>query len=544
MTDRNFGQVSAIFIAEVVSVHDPHQSGRVKVRIYGRHDDKTNIPDDALPWAQVVQPVTSAANGRMGTAPVGLVVGSRVFGQWADADHQLPIILGAVGRAGDAEEGQTNAGIPTINTATGSIPPGSQGNPNNPYTSLNANRVSISDVDSGQTDIIAVSNTVGGVLTSLVESKMANPTLPTAGSYNRNSNMNVLDIVNAVDPLGTLASLPCLNTNLISISSIISFLGSTVAGIVSGIVNAAVQAIKNALLKLAQKIGLFKLLGMLNSAVSKVQEVQKLMNALNVRVCGVSLINQGVFDTANYAMASVIGGLNSAVGAITGGINTVINTATGAVTAAGAAITGTTNTALNSLIKSVPSVPAVSVATATSKKPNSTYTLSTPPDGYIQQYYTVDKDPYPGFIEWKDPNGTNPSVYTPRNGEPNYSSAQEHTTFAAQNHFTSTIGNTLLSGQPLSFDTLSKAVSGSLNFTQAFGMSKVLGAGAGGAQMAGVVAALIPTVVSGIRSVFQTNISQATYTSGSTAQPVNNFMRSQGVLARQRQNMRTGLNRT
>jgi hypothetical protein len=544
MTDRNFGQVSAIFIAAVVSVHDPHQSGRVKVRIYGRHDDTTNIPDDALPWAQVVQPVTSAANGRMGTAPVGLVVGSRVFGQWADADHQLPIILGAVGRAGDPVEGQTTGGAPTIDTATGSIPPGSQGNPNNPYTTLNENRVSISDIDSGQTDIIAVSNTTGGVLTSLVERNMANPTLPTAGSYNRNSNMNVLDIVNAVDPLGTLASLPCLNTNLISISSIISFLGSTVAGIVSGIVNAAVQAIKNALLKLAQKIGLFKLLGMLNAAVSKVQEVQKLINSLNVRVCGVNLINQGVFDTANYAIASVVGGLNSAVGAITGGINNVINTATGAVTAAGAAITGTTNTALNSLINSVPSVPAVSIATATSRKPSATYTLSTPPDGYIQQYYTVDNDPYPGFIEWKDPNGTNPSVYTPRNGEPNYSSAQEHTTFAAQNHFTATIGNTLLSGQPLSFDTLSKAVSSSLNFTQAFGMSKVLGAGASGAQMAGVVAALIPTVVSGVRSVFQTNISQATYTSGSTAQPVNNFMRSQGVLARQRQNMRPGLNRT
>ena len=544
MTDRNFGQVSAIFIAEVVSVHDPHQSGRVKVRIYGRHDDKTNIPDDALPWAQVVQPVTSAANGRMGTAPVGLVVGSRVFGQWADADHQLPIILGAVGRAGDPVEGQTTGGAPRIDAATGSIPPGSQGNPNNPYTSLNENRVSISDVDSGQTDIIAVSNTSGGVLTSLVERNMANPTLPTTASYNKNSNMNVLDIVNAVDPLGTLASLPCLNTNLISISSIIKFLGSTVAGVISGVVSTAVQAIKNALLKLAQKIGLFKLLGMLNGAVSKVKEVQKLMNTLNVKVCGVNLINQGVFDTANYAMASVIGGLNSAVGAITGGINTVINTATGAVTAAGAAITGTANSAINSLIKSVPLPPAVAVATATSAKPNTTYTLSTAPDGYIQQYYTVDRDPFPGFIEWKDPNGANPSVYTPRNGEPNYASAQEHTTFAAQNQFTSTIGNTLLSGQPLSFDTLSKAVSGSINFTQTFGLSKVLGAGASAAQMAGVAAALIPTVVSTINSAFQPNVSQARYTGSNATQSVNNLMRSQSVLARQSQSMRAGLNRT
>jgi hypothetical protein len=544
MTDRNFGQVSNIFIAEVVSVQDPHQSGRVKVRIYGKHDDRTNIPDDALPWAQVVQAVTSAANGRMGTAPVGLVVGSRVFGQWVDVDQQLPVIIGSVGRAGDAVEGQTTGGAPTIDTATGSIPPGSQGNPNNPYTSLNDNRVSISDIDSGQADIIAVSNTTGGVLTSLVESKMANPTLPTTASYNKNSSMNVLDIVNAVDPLGTLASLPCLNNNLISISSIISFLGSTVAGIVSGIVNTAIQAIKNALLKLAQKIGLFKLLGTLNAAVSKVQEVQKLINALNVRVCGVNLINQGLFDTANYAMASVIGGLNSAVGAITGGINTVINTATGAVTAAGAVITGTANNALNSLVNSIPLPPAISVATSISARPNSIYTLSTPPDGYIQQYYTVEKDPYPGYIEWKDPNGTNPSVYTPRNGEPNYASAQEHTTFAAQDHFTSTIGNTLLSGQPLSFDTLSKAVSGSLNFTQAFGIAKVLGAGAGGAQIAGVVAALIPTVVSGVRSVFQTNITQASYTSESATRSMNNFMQAQAVLARQTSLMRAGLNVT
>ena len=544
MTDRNFGQVSAIFIAEVVNVQDPHQSGRVKVRIYGRHDDKTNIPDDALPWAQVVQPVTSAANGRMGTAPVGLVVGSRVFGQWADADHQLPIILGAVGRAGDAVEGQTTGGAPTINTSTGSIPPGSQGNPNNPYTSLNENRVTISEIDSGQTDIIAVSNTTGGVLTSLVEKKMANPTLPTTASYDKNSNMNVLDIVNAVDPVGALSSLPCLNSNLISIGSIIRFLGSTVAGIVSGIVSTAIQAIKNAILALAQKIGLFKLLGMLNGAVSKVKEIQNLINALNVKICGVNLINQGLFDTANYAMASVIGGLNTAVGAITGGINTVINTATGAVTSAASAITGTANSAINSLVKSVPLPPAVSLATTTSAKPSSTYTLSAAPDGYIQQYYTVDKDPYPGYIEWKDPNGTNPSVYTPRNGEPNYASAQEHTTFAAQNHFTATIGNTLLSGQPLSFDTLAKAVSGSLNFTKTFGLAKVLGAGFGTAQTAGVVAALIPTVVSTVNSAFQPNNSKARYAAEKSSQAINNLMEAQAILARKTSLALAGLNRT
>ena len=353
-----------------------------------------------------------------------------------------------------------------------------------------------------------------------------------------------MDIINAVDPVGALSSLPCLNNNLISISSILNFLGNTVQGVVSGIVNTAVSAIKNAILKLAQKVGLFKLLGTLNGAVSKVQEVQKLINTLNVRVCGVNPINQGIFDTANYAMASVIGGLNSTVGAITGGINNVINLGSGAVTAAGSAVSGATNSAINSLINSVPKVPAIAVATATSPRPLTISIVQTPPDNYIQQYYTIDRDPYPGYIEWKDPTSTESSVYTLRNGEPNYANAQEHTTFAAQNHFTSTIGDTLLSGQPLSFDTLSQAVSGSLNFTQGFGLSKVLGASAGGSQMASVVAALIPTLASTIASAFQPNVAQATYTGSSVTQPVNNLMQAQALLARQAQSMRTGLNRT
>jgi hypothetical protein len=545
MVQRNLGQNMIYWIGEVVDVNDPHQSGRVKIRVYGHHDDRTNIPDSALPWAQVTQSPTSAAIGRIGSAPVGLVVGSRVVGFWADSsDLQYPLVIGSMGKAGDPISGEMLNGSPAIDTSLGSIPQSSNGNPNNPYSTLNDSRVSISDIDSGSANVTSVSSNTGGVLTSLVETSMANPRLPTVASYNKNSNMNVLDIVNAVDPVGALSSLPCLNNNLISISSILKFLGNTVQGVISGIINTAVQAIKNAILKLAQKVGLFKIIGLLNGAVSKVQEVQKLMNTLNVKVCGVNLINQGIFDTANYAMASVIGGLNSAVGAITGGINNVVNLTTGAVTAAGSAISGATNSAINSLINSVPKLPAISVTTATSPRPATSSITQTPPLGYIQQYYTVANDPYPGYIEWKDPSGSGAKVYTTRNGEPNYANAQEHTSFAAQNHFTSTIGNALLSGNPLSFDTLSKAVSGSLNFTQAFGLSKVLGASAGGAQMAGVVAALIPTVVSTINSAFQPTVAEARYTGSNATQSVNNLMQAQALLARQAQSMRAGLNRT
>ena len=126
------------------------------------------------------------------------------------------------------------------------------------------------------------------------------------------------------------------------------------------------------------------------------------------------------------------------------------------------------------------------------------------------------------------------------------STSKSKSQFSTRNYLKKTGSNQQkgqgLSTNPLSFDTLAKAVSGSINFTQAFGLSKVLGAGFGTAQTIGVVAALIPTVVSGVSSAFEPNNSQAKYTGGNTTEPVNNFMQGQATLARQSALMRAGLN--
>ena len=537
MTERNFGRSIATFVAEVADVNDPNQSGRVRVRVLGRHDDRVNIPDSALPWAQVIQPVTSAANGRMGTAPVGLTVGSRVVGIFLDVDEQLPLVLGSVGRAGDPIQGRTTAGAPAINIATGSIPPASQGFPNNPYTALYPGRTSIRAIDSGRISVQAVNRETGGAITTLARAGMINPTLPTVGSFNKRSRMDVLDIVNSVDPLSTLSSLPCLNFNLISLSSILGFLN----GIVNGIASLIAQAIRNALLRLAERIGIFRLLGLLNAAIANVRAIQNLINALNIRVCGVNLINQGLFDTTNFVMASVISDLNSVVGGIVGGLDKVINLSTGAVLAGADALNETANQGIKNLIGGVGLAPAAAVATATSARPNPALVATTPPNGYIQQYYSVANDPFPGYIEWRDPTGVNPPTYTLRNGQPNFTNSQQHTLFAAQDHFTSTIGNTLLTGGRLDFRTLTAAVSGSVNFTQGFALSRVLGAGAGTAQTIGVVAALIPTVVSTVSTVYQPSAAQAQYTSGNSNRVMNQLVSSQAILARQSSLMRVGL---
>ena len=90
------------YMAEVRDIeNDPSKSGRVKVRIYNTQNDERAITDENLPWAVPLQPVTSAAYNRVGVAPHGLLVGSRVVIAFMtdDSSEQYPIIFGSFSRA-------------------------------------------------------------------------------------------------------------------------------------------------------------------------------------------------------------------------------------------------------------------------------------------------------------------------------------------------------------------------------------------------------------------------------------------------------------
>lgn len=90
------------YMAEVRDIeNDPSKSGRVKVRIYNTQNDERAITDENLPWAVPLQPVTSAAYNRVGVAPHGLLVGSRVVVAFMtdDSSEQYPIIFGSFSRA-------------------------------------------------------------------------------------------------------------------------------------------------------------------------------------------------------------------------------------------------------------------------------------------------------------------------------------------------------------------------------------------------------------------------------------------------------------
>lgn len=105
MTTKHLGSEGIEqFIGVVADVLDPHQLGRVRVRIFGIHDDTDNIADEDLPWATVVMPPTSASLSGKGISPTGLLPDSYVIGFFLDgAEKQLPFITGTFHKMPDMD---------------------------------------------------------------------------------------------------------------------------------------------------------------------------------------------------------------------------------------------------------------------------------------------------------------------------------------------------------------------------------------------------------------------------------------------------------
>jgi hypothetical protein len=72
---------------------------RYRVRIMGYHTaDIDKIPDDELPWAYVMYPVTAGTGGRSSSQSANISQGDFVFGFFMDGeDAQMPVIMGLLG---------------------------------------------------------------------------------------------------------------------------------------------------------------------------------------------------------------------------------------------------------------------------------------------------------------------------------------------------------------------------------------------------------------------------------------------------------------
>jgi hypothetical protein len=119
------------FFGIVEDREDPKKLGRVRVRIYNVHPftaggapDTVNVPTDHLPWATVINSIISAGilgvnKDGVGISPTGMMVGSTVFGFFADGrESQIPVILGTLaGLVGTQEDNELPKSATGVNSA-------------------------------------------------------------------------------------------------------------------------------------------------------------------------------------------------------------------------------------------------------------------------------------------------------------------------------------------------------------------------------------------------------------------------------------------
>ncbi len=106
-----YGDTTRWFIGIVKSLEDPLKMGRVQVRIYGIHGQNLEeIPDEVLPWAQVLTPVTEGGVTNLGNF-LGIQIDARVFGIFMDGKNsQMPLVMGSIPHS---EKGETASGKKT-----------------------------------------------------------------------------------------------------------------------------------------------------------------------------------------------------------------------------------------------------------------------------------------------------------------------------------------------------------------------------------------------------------------------------------------------
>ena len=86
------------FVGVVEDRQDPKTLGRLRVRCLGYHtEDLIKLKTEDLPWAHVMNPITSATVSGLGQTPLGAVEGTWVVGFFQDGpDAQQPIIIGTL----------------------------------------------------------------------------------------------------------------------------------------------------------------------------------------------------------------------------------------------------------------------------------------------------------------------------------------------------------------------------------------------------------------------------------------------------------------
>lgn len=221
------------FDGKVVDVKDPNQSGRVRVRIKGYHDDETKIPNDKLPWAQVLMPITSASAHKVGVSPTGLLPGSNIIGFFYDVDRvEMPFVIGTFVKAGDLKPGGTSVGgTEPVDEKTNSANPQGRNKDLDPKplnNALDPNAKRNSDDEQPNKSI-----------TEVAAEGLAYAAQKTIGALASGLQGQVLNTILSIDPSNISGSIPSALNSMLKIDAISSVMNA------SGVFNMAISAMQS-----------------------------------------------------------------------------------------------------------------------------------------------------------------------------------------------------------------------------------------------------------------------------------------------------------
>lgn len=487
MTERDLGSYK-FFVAEVVNTKDsPDKDGRVRVRMYGRHDDKTNIKDEDLPWALPIQPINSAAIGGVGTSPLGMLNGSRIYGSFLDIDQQYPIILGTFGKAGDLKGDNTTAGgTETIDTKTGSMPPAARGDDFmaakelNAYTSRYKERKTITDTQEGKSIANTDVSSTGIKVREDIKKDMKEADTPTTASADKEDDSDILDVIKKVDPESIGASLRNAVNSFMNIRNIVNLTSAI------GLTNMFSGSLSSGLSSVANVIGLDALLTIL----------------LNLLRSG--LVTGIAYDALNKAIAEI---LNSA----------------------------TKNNGKPNINYVNTYIPQIDIT-----KPIPEPLVTAVEETYIQQYYTIENEPYPGYIEWKD-SFTDTKVYTLRGLEPHYASAMDHIIGDNALEIQTALLSYLLNTTEPSIEEIAAIINNLLNVLPSQANKKILGNGIDLGNIMSLAQKLVPQIASPINAIVNQHFPDSFLNVGSMTKTLSEFTQNQALLAKKKKEMEAAL---
>jgi hypothetical protein len=419
--------MAKMYVAEVTKIGGEDKAGYAQIRQYGFQDDEKSVKPDDLPWAVPIQPVTSAATGRVGIAPNGLRVGSRVLVTYLDTDteEKHPLIIGPYARSSpptkanlqqrDSTTGKDSAKKDVKN---GDSPASVQTLPKNHANVNLGQKPNTTPPKYGQAPVKTQDDGTDGHKAAREKYAPKADEKTTAGAEKGLKDLNA-----AIQATGAVASqvLP----GLVSAMAIVSMLMKSNSS--SGAQDeTTTNALTDAMKYLSNKYGLQFVLDEFSRVLGN---------------GGFLLLSSRNQATVQEAISKLVQDISDA------GTDTNIPHFS------------PTPTIISITTKGVVPLPIVGVA----------------PDLYVQQYYQLGSIPYPGYTQWKGPNGD--YVYTVLlPGEPTYQTTQEHIYDAAY----STLGRSLerfVANKILTVTILEEALNICLENIKHTGMEAAMGKG-------------------------------------------------------------------